>query len=1715
MGRLPRSGSSSRPHVSQDQAVVLLAAAIAGAGATTQTPMAALIATMVNNGPIGIAQVLSDIDAAVTAHSLPATQALVALAHLEEAVPNANRTAVVNEATALVSNGLVPAADAAQTLVGAAHGGSSALQSLIGGMLASLADHALLTNQQVVDAVTGATTTISNSEALGVLMGMGVNGNAAAQAASGAGILSLIQSGRTDVQTVTQLIDYQSTHNGIMPEHGLQVLLNIMGAATGDLNAGATGVTGGYDKYIRDQVMAEVVNLVQTANFYSGGAHGTLLDVAAHSMALAEAVGRCCADLGTNAAVISGSELAAAVNAGHMTADEGMMVAFASSLGGQAQGQWTFINFVQTAGLSVDQAIHFLAVTAAHTGDTDPNHPYLAYTTPAATDAGMMNAAFADMVALVHGIPGVPPQTTSATLIGDIVAAVGSHDLSGMQAASMLAVLAGKLGGPDALTAADGVAALVSQHQIDNQTAMHAISWATGAGLDAGLANVMFASMVLNPDPAVQQIAIWAFNTDNASFAQAIHGITTSPLFTHDQALTIITDLASGLAALQSTAAIASTINAVSAEIVSMVTSGEMTADHAVASLAGLAATSSFHLGALGTELNALITAGAISFDQVAGDLRSSALNADQVITSLVGIATANSTLESQAIAQITSMINSGAIAAAEAMADIGHAPPLVALHLLTMCATSNGAIEDAAAAVLAQINERGVNYDFYGYAKAHLDPVHAFGWIVSVGAHGNDALRQWVDDQFHWDRNTNLSDITSYLATFAATCQPSALVQYYIGQELGKLADSTPNMTPADVAQTVITAIDAHLDGTATRNYLETVPGQTPASLPKALTADTAATVLLGLASTTHNADVQAAADHDLTSVGHRVDAEFLANIAQALPPQQALAQFVNIVQHGWANTTLVASEISDMVAHGTLTAAQVLTAISSLDTDHQLALVTDILTDHQENSSAFVSQFATLTLLSWGVAPTSPEYATLHEAVAETVPEFIGLVRGTTTATQAINDIKGVATAHNVSADLLLMATYQAAAQDSAMGAASLGGALSAIGHELYTHLTDGTAAQTVAAMVLGGSLSESAADALVRDLASTATIPPNEIMQQVSSGNMSVWYAEAHHPGWNSNADALEFTVTQSVAMMHVDVHAAADAAAVLNGTMTAQAAIDDVLAAGSQSEYAKDLGLLSLAHELAGAPELAQDAVGLAITARVASGESEGTLVTMAAHGWISAQSAVDTLRDEVQVATAGVAPNAASLFEAVALARLDLAASGQTDPNSTIQQQLQHRADTSGSIQSLLEGTDAAKVLMGLGALQTIGDDTYLHGAGLALAQHMMGVVVTQLTDQEAASPGSTGAGSSSPDWAQSLPSAVQQTMHYADIATQIFTLGIGSAALLNAFGDKYAPLAGVANIVEHPVSTVVGLAPSLLELAVAKYAPATDIAALTRNPASVQTWTDLGVDVAVNGAPLAGPLGLPSWAGGIQGNLLNDVAGEGAGATLMAANIGSHAALAALEMGVVQNWLDDHPAVKLIAGPLHGALGLVAESCSLISGMISGTIHGAANMYLAAGTATFDTFKDIFTGHDAGADAANLGKTIFVMMTGASFDSVAQVGDDVGNAMVDIFSGHPQELGHDLAAIGTDSLHMIASNPFLQMASNQAYTYLQKVDDYLGNPSQAYTSDGLKEFLGLPTSVSWDEMMSTTFSHVGNVIGDGITDAGNTVADGFRSTFHI
>jgi hypothetical protein len=571
----------------------------------------------------------------------------------------------------------------------------------------------------------------------------------------------------------------------------------------------------------------------------------------------------------------------------------------------------------------------------------------------------------------------------------------------------------------------------------------------------------------------------------------------------------------------------------------------------------------------------------------------------------------------------------------------------------------------------------------------------------------------------------------------------------------------------------------------------------------------------------------------------------------------------------------------------------------------------------------------------------------------------------------------------------------------------------------------------------MVLGGALPESAAASLMHDLATSATIPPNPTMLSVMNGQMSIWYADAHYPGWSSNANEVAFTVTQAVAMMHIDVHTAQDIAAINNGTMTGAQAVADILAAGGNSEYAKDLGLMALVHGLEGSAAAAGalPAIDAEIASRLIGDAAADALVGMTAHGWLPAQGAVDMFRSELAEATSHLEPAAASFLECLALARLDMAASGQVDPNATAQQQLIHGGASSHAIENIIEASDAAKILTGLGALQLTITDSYELGAGIALAQHVTSALVAQLQAQEAANPGSTNAsGSLGSDWASGLPADMQSLAHVVEVASQYFTLGMSYAHT------------GI-DAIKSGFNT--GL--SALE---ANFAPAGEIADLSTNPGNIQRWADLGVDLTLGGLPGTGIFnaagaGLPSWVGGLQSANITDAVGATAAGAFTGVNIGSHVAVMILGIPAIQDGMHDH-------GYTLGAMKLVADSCSLISGLISGTVHTAVNMNLAIAMNTFETFKDICTGDDPTAAAEQLGKSLFVYMTGGSFDSVAQVGDDVGAAMVDIFSGNPQNLAGDAEAIGLDTLKVIQSNPFVQMAGSALSHYVDQMVDILG-----------------------------------------------------------
>jgi hypothetical protein len=646
------------------------------------------------------------------------------------------------------------------------------------------------------------------------------------------------------------------------------------------------------------------------------------------------------------------------------------------------------------------------------------------------------------------------------------------------------------------------------------------------------------------------------------------------------------------------------------------------------------------------------------------------------------------------------------------------------------------------------------------------------------------------------------------------------------------------------------------------------------------------------------------------------------------------------------------------------------------------------------------------------------------MHDALMQVVPDFVGLARGTTTATQAINDVKGIAAAHGVMADLLLLAVYQSTATDAGAVdfASSARGALSQVGQELYTHLVDGSAAQAVAGMVVHGTISEGAAATLMQHLATSATIPPNPTMQAVMNGSMSVWYADAHYPGWTSNAGDVAFAAQQAVGMMHVDVHTAQDLAAVLAGTMTGAQAVADILHAAGNSEYAKDMGLMALVHGLEGtaAAAGALPAIDAEIAGRVTSDATAFALVGMTAHGWLPADRAVDMYRSEIAAANSHLDTAPAALLECIALARFDQAASGL--------------ASTHG-IENILEGADAAKILTGLGALQLIETNHNQLSAGLALAQHVTQVLIAQMQAQESAHPGSTGPYTLS-SLAASMPPEMQSTMHFAEVASAYYNLGMGYAAT------------GIADI-KHGLQTGLDALRPAIPILGAAYG---DIDALRTDPSNIQRWVDLGVDLTLGGVPgnsLLMHVDLPLWGSGIQGKIIEAAVGEGAASAFNDVGVVAQVSVIILGIPAVQAGMHDHGMTLAVMSALN-------NTCSLINNMIAGTIHVAANLALNVATDTYNTFKDICTGHDPSAAAERLGKDLFVYTTGMNYEDVAKVGGDVGNAMVDIFSGKPENLVGDAEAIGLDTLKVISNSPYIQMAGAQLSAYLGQMEDLIG-----------------------------------------------------------
>ena len=326
----------------------------------------------------------------------------------------------------------------------------------------------------------------------------------------------------------------------------------------------------------------------------------------------------------------------------------------------------------------------------------------------------LQDAVANEMAKLVHDPNGWTQRITPAEIITDIRGLLASHVLNAEQAFSLCANMAaacaqlpmfGNLMGDSARGAfADGIAAAVSANQVSAGDALAALLGLASHGTPAQQAlagGAIGAMLAQNQVPADQVIA--SLQATSGSVDEEIAALANAA--------------ARGGAALQS---------AVNGELVRLVSSGQVTAEHAVAVLTTAAAqgpagqTGNAMQHVVGGEIAALIAANPSLRTQLV-TAASVALNDVNAVTVLIGIAAAGDPATQVAVGNEIGRKLTGSFNTVTLMAGIGDA---VGAHLLTA---------DQAVEVLAGVSAaNGTTFAIQTLASAQLAALMANNQIAA-----------------------------------------------------------------------------------------------------------------------------------------------------------------------------------------------------------------------------------------------------------------------------------------------------------------------------------------------------------------------------------------------------------------------------------------------------------------------------------------------------------------------------------------------------------------------------------------------------------------------------------------------------------------------------------------------------------------------------------------------------------------------------------------------------------------------------------------------------------------------------------------------------------------------------------------------------------------------------------------------------------------------
>ena len=858
-------------------------------GAAAGSGLYALVA----GGQLNTAQAIGNIHSAVTAATpiLTAAQAVPLILGFEANAGNSGQLAAgAAEIGALVGRGGFTADQAVAALTAAAQ--SPGLAATAGYDVAALISQGRITAAQAIGDVNTAVRahTVSADQAVTVLAGL----------ASGAGSLNLPAAAVIST-----------------------------GAAIGQLIA--TNQIGG-DAVLSDLAAVSAAGLLPTAT--AAASTATRVALLEGIASTGGAAGQAAAGTGFYN-LVSGSQLTSAqataaidgaVRAHVLAGTDAipLLVGFAAHAGnfGQAAAGATEIaSLITSRQLTADQAVTALASAAGAMAGTE-----------FAAIAGY------DIAALIGR-----GQITATQAVADISGALRAHTLTADQAAGVLTGVGfSSTNAATQLAAGNAIGQLIASGQIGAIQAVNDISSAFASGsADRALTFSLSAYLTISEGLAATGGNAGGIAAGDIFFGQVVNGNLTpaqaitninnaigAHALTAAQAIPLIAAFASQDTSFgQVSAATATAIGTAAAnEIVSLVTSRQVTADQAVGALSGVAGAGTATLAAAaGSEIYALVAAGQ--------------LNASRAVTDINNAVNAHSLTAAQAIPLVVSFAAQNGNFGQQA-AGAGEIVALVSGHQLTA---------DQAVTVLAAAASQGaaaaaiVGYDIAALVTANqIAGRNAVGDVAGVAGLNPDRAAA-----IYAGIALGTTDPATQVAAGAGIGQLIAGHRLTADQAFADIAATGGNVLPAlTVAQNVallegiavtggvagelaaggaLYSLVSHGRLSAT-DALANIDGAVAAHL---LTAAQAIPLIVGFAAQTGNFGQQTAGANEISALvaGHQITAD------------QAVGALAAAASLGGAAALIAGYDVASLVSHGQITPAQAVTDLGAAVTAHVLS--------------------------------------------------------------------------------------------------------------------------------------------------------------------------------------------------------------------------------------------------------------------------------------------------------------------------------------------------------------------------------------------------------------------------------------------------------------------------------------------------------------------------------------------------------------------------------------------------------------------------------------------------------------------------------------------------------------------------------------------------------------------------------------------------------